>query len=111
MNVNGESAIVGHVSWVIWGCDRSNIVINKVLATFIAKNTKDTIPTHLQNERQQSVNDFGSCIMINMSGACSQVSINKDMAAFMGRYVRNISATASGTVITHFIYRATAKYS
>jgi len=46
-----------------------------------------------------------------MSGACSQASIKKDIAACIGRYVRDILATSSGTVTTYFIYRATAKYS
>jgi hypothetical protein len=45
MNANGASTIVGCVSWVIWGCDRSNIVINKVLAAIIASKEDETICT------------------------------------------------------------------
>jgi hypothetical protein len=45
MSVNGASMIVGGVSWVIWGCEESNIVIKKVLATFIAKKANETIST------------------------------------------------------------------
>ena len=70
---------------------------------------KRSLPHH-ENERQQSVNNFGSCIIGNMSGAWSKVSINKDMAAFMGRSMRNIPATSSGTVTTQIIYTATTKY-
>jgi len=66
---------------------------------------------HPENERQQSVNDIWSCIFGNMSGAWSQSSIKKDMAACVGRYVQYILATSSGTVTTYFIYRATTKYS
>jgi len=33
------------------------------------------------------------------------------MAAFMGRYVRNIPTTSAGTETTDFIYTATTKYS
>jgi len=44
MSVNGASMIVGRVSWVIWGCEGSNIVITKVLTAFIAKNANETIP-------------------------------------------------------------------
>jgi len=62
-------------------------------------------------ECQQSVNDIWSCIFGNMSGAWSKASIKKDMAAFIGRYVRDILATSSGTVTTYFIYRATTKHS
>jgi len=32
------------------------------------------------------------------------------MAAFMGRSMRNIPATSSGTVTTQIIYTATTKY-
>ena len=46
-----------------------------------------------------------------MSGAWSQASINRDMAAFKSWYVRDIPAASSGTVKTYFIYRATTKYS
>jgi len=42
--VNRASTIVGHVSWVLWRCDRSNTVVNKVLATFIAKKASKTVP-------------------------------------------------------------------
>jgi len=41
-----------------------------------------------------------------MSGIWSQASINKDMAAFIGKYVWDIPATSSGTVTPYFIYRA-----
>jgi hypothetical protein len=40
MNINIASRIVGRESWVIWGGDRLIIVINKVLAAFIAKREK-----------------------------------------------------------------------
>ena len=33
------------------------------------------------------------------------------MATFIGRYVRDIPATSSGSVTTHFIHRSTTKYS
>jgi hypothetical protein len=46
-----------------------------------------------------------------MSGDWPHTSIKKDMAAFIGRYVRHILATSSGTVTTYFIYRATTMYS
>jgi hypothetical protein len=62
-------------------------------------------------ERQQCVNDIWSCIFSNMSGTWLQASMKKDMAAFIGRYVRDILATSSGTVTTNFMYRATTKYS
>jgi hypothetical protein len=45
MIINAESMIVGRELWVIWWCDRSNTVINKVLAAFIAKNAGGTLPT------------------------------------------------------------------
>jgi len=66
---------------------------------------------HHEIERQLSVNNFWSCIFGNISGAWSQVSIQKDMAALIGRYVQDIPTTLSGTVTTYFIYRATTKYS
>jgi len=65
----------------------------------------------VSTERQQSIDDIWSCILGIMSGAWSQVSIKKDMAAIMGRYVRDILSTSSGTLTTYFIYRATTKYS
>jgi len=40
----------------------------------------------------------------------SRESINKDMAACIGRYVQDIPSTSSGTVTTYFIYTATTKY-
>jgi len=43
--VNGVPMFVGCVSWVIWGCARLNTVINKVLATFIAKKAREMLPT------------------------------------------------------------------
>jgi len=46
-----------------------------------------------------------------MSGTWSEASINKDMAAFIGRYVRDIPATSSGTVTTYLNYTAATKYS
>jgi hypothetical protein len=35
----------------------------------------------------------------------------KDVVTFMGRSIRNIPTTFSGTVTTHIIYSATTKYS
>jgi len=49
MSVNGASTIVGRVSWVIWGSEGSNIVINKLLAAYIAKKAEETIPTSAKN--------------------------------------------------------------
>jgi len=46
-----------------------------------------------------------------MSGTWSQASINEDMASFIGKYVRDIPATSSGTVTTHIISSATTKCS
>ena len=46
-----------------------------------------------------------------MSGTWSQASINKNMAAFIGRCALDIPATSSGTVTTYFMYRATIKFS
>jgi len=45
MTVNGASTIVGRVSWSIWGCARSNTVINTVLPAFIAQKASETFPT------------------------------------------------------------------
>jgi len=70
---------------------------------------KCSLPHH-ENERQQSINDFGSCIIGNMTGAWSEVSIYKDIAAFMGRSMGNIPTTSSGTVTTNNIYTTTTKY-
>jgi len=44
MSVNGASMIVGHVSWVIWESEGSNIVIDKVSAAFIGKTDSETLP-------------------------------------------------------------------
>jgi len=44
-SVNGGLMIVDRVSWVIWGCDRSNSVINRVFTAFIAKKASETLPT------------------------------------------------------------------
>jgi len=66
---------------------------------------------HPENKRQLSVNNIWSCIFGNISGASSQASITKDMADFIGRYVRDIPATSSVAVTTYFIYRAITKYS
>jgi len=46
-----------------------------------------------------------------MSGAWSQASIKTEMAACIGRYVRDIPATSSTKVIMYFIFRGTTKYS
>jgi len=62
-------------------------------------------------EHEQSINDNWSCIFGIMSGAWSQASRKKDMAACIGRYVRDILATFSRTETTHFIYRAATNYS
>jgi len=61
---------------------------------------------HLDNEHQWSINNFSSCIMGNLCGAGSQTSINKVLAASIGRYARDIPATAFQTVTTYFIYNA-----
>jgi len=66
---------------------------------------------HTANERQQRVNYIWSFIFGIVSGAWFEASINKDMAACIGRYVRDILVTSSGTVTTYFIYRSTTKYS
>ena len=71
---------------------------------------KHSLP-RLENERQWRVNDFCSCIFGNMSGTWSQASINKQLAALLGKYVQNIPATSSWTVTPCFIYRATTKCS
>jgi len=86
-----------------------------VLAALMCQTRILTRPTPswkwASTEHQQSVNNIWSCIFGNMSGAWSKASIQKDMAAFIGRYVRDIPATSSGTVTTYFIYRATTKHS
>jgi len=46
-----------------------------------------------------------------MSGTWSQASINKNMAAFIGKYEWDILAISSRTVTAYFIYRATTKCS
>jgi len=74
------------------------------------KQAKRSLP-HVENDRQWSINNFVSCIFGNMSGAWLQASINKDMAACIGIYVRNILTSSFGTATTDFIYRATTKYS
>ena len=38
----------------------------------------------LQNERQWSINDSWSCILGNLCGACSQTSVNHELAAYRG---------------------------
>jgi hypothetical protein len=110
MSINAASTIVGRVSCIIWGCEGSKIVINKLLPAFIAKKANERSLSHFENEHPQSVNDFGSCIIGNIRVASSKVSINKDMAAFMGRSMRNIPTTSSGTVTTYIIYTATTEY-
>jgi hypothetical protein len=46
-----------------------------------------------------------------MSGTWIQASMKKNMAAFTGRYVRDIPSTSSRTATRYFIYRATTKSS
>jgi len=60
---------------------------------------KHSLPL-LENEREWSVNTFRSFIFTNMSSTSSQASINKDMAACIGKYVWDIPATYSRTVTT-----------
>ena len=63
---------------------------------------------HQGNERQQSVNDFGSCIIGNMSGVWLKVSINNDMAALMGKfyaeYSRHIFRDSNNPYYLHRYY-------
>ena len=66
---------------------------------------------HFENECQQSINEFYSCIVSNMSGTWSQTSIRKQLAVYIGRLARDILATASGTVTMYFIYNTTTKCS
>jgi len=42
----------------------------------------------------------------NISGAWSLTSMNKELAAFIGRYPRHVPKTASWTIITQFIVKA-----
>jgi hypothetical protein len=60
------------------------IVINEVLASFIGKRDSETLPDH-ENERQQSVNDFWSCILGNLRGERLQIVINEVLASFIGK--------------------------
>jgi len=46
-----------------------------------------------------------------MTDAWSQSSIDKELAAYIGTWARNIPATASGTVTTYLIYKATMEFS
>jgi len=64
---------------------------------------------HLKNVHQWSVNNFWSCVFGSMSDAGSSTSINMDCWAYIGRWAGDIPATASRTVTTYFIYKATTK--
>jgi hypothetical protein len=43
LSVNGSSTIAGSVSWVIWGCNRSNTVMNTAFAAFMANKATETV--------------------------------------------------------------------
>jgi len=60
----------------------------------------------LQNEPQRSVNNFWSRILDNLCGAWSQISVNHELAAVIGRWVRDVCATASQTFTNWFIFKA-----
>jgi len=58
---------------------------------------------HPENECHWSVNDWWSCILGNLSGAWSHVSINKCLAAFMNNWANDIPTIASSTVTSNLI--------
>jgi len=66
---------------------------------------------HPAYERQSSVNNWSSCILGNLNGAWSHVSINKWLAACMSKYANDIAVIVSWTVTTHFIYKGATKCS
>jgi len=56
-----------------------------VLAAFLIKKREIHSLPHAENETQQSVNNFWSCIMGNLSGAWLQTFINEVLAALIGK--------------------------
>jgi hypothetical protein len=67
MGINKASTIVGHVSWVIWGVTGCTLSYTDYWLPLLAKvNVKHFLP-HLQNEQQQSANDFSPSIIVNHS--------------------------------------------
>jgi len=64
---------------------------------------------HLENKHQGSVKDFCSCNFRNISGTWPEASRTKNIGAFTGKYVLDISVASSWTVTIYFIHRATIK--
>jgi len=60
----------------------SSIII--LLAAFLGRNASDNIGTTFKNERQQSVNDFWSCIMDDSRAVQWHTPIIIILAAFLG---------------------------
>jgi len=67
--------------------------------------------THPENERQWSINNWWSCILGNLSGAWSHVSINKWLSAFRSKWPSDIPTIASWTVTTYFVYKGATECS
>ena len=109
ISVNQASTNVGLASWVIWSAIGCSQPWMRYWPPLLAKAIAIPSLPHHENERQRSVNDIWSCIFGNEGGAWLQTFMNKGTAALRGKYSRDISATASGTVTTYSIYRAPTK--
>jgi hypothetical protein len=67
----------------------------KLLAALLGKNAYDKIVTMSQNEHQQSVNDFWSCILDNLTAMeCRLPTVNLS-AAFIGKNASDDIASGS----------------
>jgi len=101
--INGASIIVDHASWVLWvaiGCRSSGTGYCPPLKA--QEEATCSLP-HLENECQQSINDFWLLILGNLRGACLQSGIKNMLSASLGRWARDSSTTACRTVATYFI--------
>jgi len=78
---------------------------------FYSKRVERHSLPHPHNEHQWGVNNWWSCILGNLSGTWSHISINKWLAGCISKYASDTPAIASWTVTTYFIYKGVTKYS
>jgi len=95
MSVNRASTIVGLAFGIIQGL-RENIYLHCMYRPpFNAKMLERTSRLSPKIERQQSINDFWSCILHNQRAVRRLQSIIEVMAAFIGKNASDDITTAS----------------
>jgi hypothetical protein len=94
MSVNGASTILGPISTLIWKGFARCCPYATYKQPFYVRQTTTGYQPHSGNERQQSVNDFGCCILYNPRNMVLLWHIIKVLAAVIGNMVNVAVATA-----------------